>query len=251
MGEANLVEKIITEMEAEQRKFEKKKEQTKKAMRKVFEENNKDQQMRLQAQREAKEAEGNAMREDNRVLDEQEEQRQEELNARLARQGELMKKLQDNVAQVQKGAGDNDAQRALAQQEEMDRHFFEAEGLKQQRLKQLRLENQAYLLKQMEEKDTRGDEEKELQNIQAQILKRDSDEYNEIEKQKMVDRQIRNLENRKEIEKQMEYKMRQSAVEMSEAEIQMNKPLLHLVHRTLAERDGQMYGSIPEGDEEE
>merc|ERR1712060_979622 len=43
--EANLVEKIITEMEAEQRKFEKKKEQTKKAMRKVFEENNKDQQV--------------------------------------------------------------------------------------------------------------------------------------------------------------------------------------------------------------
>merc|ERR1712003_15543 len=189
---------------------------------------------------------GNAMREYNRVLDEQEEQRQEELNQRMEKQAQLMKKLQENVAAVQKGAGDNDAQRALAQQEEMDRHFFEAESLKQQRLKQLRLENQAYLLKQMEEKDTRGDEEKELQNIQAQILKRDSDEYNEIEKQKMVDRHIRNLENRKEIEKQMEYKMRQSAVEMSDAEIQMNKPLLHLVNRTLQERDNQMYGSIPE-----
>merc|ERR1712226_626693 len=179
------------------------------------------------------------------------EQRAQELADRLERQTELMQKLQENVAAVQKGAGDNDAQRANAQQEEMDRHFFEAESLKQQRLKQLRLGNQAYLLKQMEEKDTRGDEEKELQNIQAQILKRDSDEYNEIEKQKMVDRHIRNLENRKEIEKQMEYKMRQSAVEMSDAEIQMNKPLLHLVNRTLQERDSQMYASIPEGDEEE
>merc|ERR1712014_216832 len=249
--EASLVEKIITEMEGEQRRFERKKEQTKKAMKKVFEENMEDQRKRQQAKKEQMQKEAAAMKEYNRVLDEQEEQRAQELADRLERQNELMAKLQENVAAVQKGAGDNDAQRANAQQEEMDRHFFEAESLKQQRLKQLRLENQAYLLKQMEEKDTRGDEEKELQNIQAQILKRDSDEYNEIEKQKMVDRHIRNLENRKEIEKQMDYKMRQSAVEMSDAEIQMNKPLLHLVNRTLRERDSQMYGSIPEGDEEE
>jgi len=249
--EASLVEKIVTEMEGEQKRFERKKEQTKKAMKKVFEENMEDQRKRQAEKREQMRKEAAAMKEYNRVLDEQEEQRAQELADRMERQGALMEKLKDNVAAVQKGAGDNDAQRANAQQEEMDRHFFEAESLKQQRLKQLRLENQAYLLKQMEEKDTRGDEEKELQNIQAQILKRDSDEYNEIEKQKMVDRHIRNLENRKEIEKQMEYKMRQSAVEMSEAEIQMNKPLLHLVHRTLGERDAQMYGSIPEGDEEE
>merc|ERR1712066_131430 len=100
--------------------------------------------------------------------------RQQELEQRLERQAQLMKKLQDNVASVQKGAGDNDAQRANAQQEEMDRHFFEAESLKQGRLKQLRLENQAYLLKQMEEKDGRMEEDKELQNIQAMILQRDT-----------------------------------------------------------------------------
>jgi len=45
--------------------------------------------------------------------------------------------------------------------------------------------------------------------------------------------------------------MRQSQPEMSEAEIQMNKPLLHLVNRTLDERDKQMYDSIPEGNEDE
>merc|ERR1711920_1077705 len=41
--EASLVEKIVTEMEGEQRRFERKKEQTKKAMKKVFEENMEDQ----------------------------------------------------------------------------------------------------------------------------------------------------------------------------------------------------------------
>merc|ERR1712187_278732 len=110
------------------------------------------------------------MREHNRALDEPDEQRQQELADRLEMQNQLMKKLQENVAAVQKGAGDNDAQRALAQQEEMDRHFFEAEALKQQRLKELRVENQAYLLKQMEEKDMRKDDDKALTNIQAQIL---------------------------------------------------------------------------------
>merc|ERR1711972_440220 len=228
------------------------KEQTKKSMKKVFEENMDDQRKRQAEKREQMRKEAAAMKEYNRVLDEQEEQRAQELADRMARQNELMQKLQENVAAVQKGAGDNDAMRANAQQEEMDRHFFEAESLKQARLKQLRLENQAYLLKQMEEKDMRSEEDKELQNIQAMILKRDTQEYNEIEKQKIVDRRIRNLEHRKDIEKQMEYKMRQSAPEMSEAEIQMNKPLLNLVNRTLDERDQQMqmFQCIPEGDDE-
>merc|ERR1719456_1530912 len=135
--------------------------------------------------------------------DEQEEQRQEELNQRLEKQGALMKKLQDNVAAVQKGAGDNDALRALAQQDEMDRHFFEAEAMKQQRLKELRLENQAYLLKQMVEKDMRKDDDKQLTNIQAQILHRDTEEYNEVEKQKVIDRLARNREHRQELEHQI------------------------------------------------
>uniref|UniRef100_A0A7S1LME6 Trichohyalin-plectin-homology domain-containing protein n=1 Tax=Alexandrium catenella TaxID=2925 RepID=A0A7S1LME6_ALECA len=235
--EASLVEKIVQEMESEQRRFERKKENTKKTMRKVFEENMDDQRKREEEKRVQMQREAEAMREYNRVMDEQEEQRAEELQNRLARQGELMKKLQENVEAVQRGAGDNDAQRASAQQEEMDRHFFEAENLKQRRLQQLKRQNQAYLLRQMEEKDMRKEDEKDLQNIQAQILGRDTQEYNEIEKQKIVDRRIRNLEHRRDIEQQMDHKMRQSVPEMSEAEIRMNKPLLELVNRTLETRD--------------
>lgn len=61
------------------------------------------------------------------------------------RQNNLMSKLQANVDNKKKNAGDNDAARAAAQQEEMDRHFFEAENVKQNRLKQMRLENQALM----------------------------------------------------------------------------------------------------------
>merc|ERR1719359_2814963 len=81
------------------------------------------------------------MKEYNRILDEQEEQRAEELAARMERQKQLMDKLQANVAAAAKDAGDNDAQRAAAQQAEMDRHYFEAEKTKMQRLKQMKLEN--------------------------------------------------------------------------------------------------------------
>merc|ERR1719235_3065828 len=129
-----------------------------------------------------------------------------------------MDKLQANVAQQAKEAGDNDHMRAQAQADEADRHYAEAERVKQQRLKQLRLETQAYLFKQMAEKDNRKNEDKELQNIQAQILERDTEEYNEIEREKLVAKKIRNFEHRKEIEGQIYARSLQSVPEMSEAE---------------------------------
>merc|ERR1711988_430391 len=131
----------------------------------------------------------------------------------------------------------NDAQRANMQQAEMDRHYFEAEKTKMQRLKQMRLENQAYLLRQMGEKDGRKEEERTLANIQAQILEKDTEEYNEIERQKAIERRIRNFDHRKELERQISTRAGQRAPEMSQAEMDLNRPLLNLVHRTLQERD--------------
>lgn len=242
--ESSLVEKIVAEMETEQKKFEKKKEQTRKAMRKVFEDNAVNQAKRNEEQKEMMAREAAAMKEYARAMDEQEEQRALEMQQRMQKQKELMAKLQANVDGIKKGAGDNDAARALAQQEEMDHHFFEAERVKQNRLRQLRLENQAYLLRQMEEKDARKDEDKMLQNIQAQILQRDTEEYNDVERQKVLDRRSRLVEHSKDIKKQMAYKLSQSHPQMSEAEIQLNKPLLDLVHRTLGARpDEQAFGA--------
>jgi len=235
--EANLVEKIVNEMEAEQNKFEKKKEKTRKGMRKVFEDNNADQARRQEEKKEQMEQEAKALKEYARVLDEQEEQRNQEMQARLQRQNDLMAKLQANVDGIKKGAGDNDAARAAAQQDEMDRHFVEAEAVKQTRLKQMRLENQSYLLSQMDEKDGRKEDERDLQNIQAQILIRDTEEYNQMEKDKVINRRRRLTDHSNDIKKQMVHKLAQSQPVMTEAEIQMNKPLLQLVHRTLEDRD--------------
>merc|ERR1719217_22520 len=105
--------------------------------------------------KEQQEKDANAMKEYNRILDEQEEQRAEELANRMERQKALMDKLQANVSQQAKEAGDNDATRAKMQADEQEKHYAEAERIKQERLKQLRLETQAYLFKQMAEKDNR------------------------------------------------------------------------------------------------
>merc|ERR1711988_133669 len=162
-----------------------------------------------------KEKDASAMKEYNRLLDEQEEQRAEEMANRMARQKDLMAKMQENVAQLAKESGDNDALRAAKQQEEMDRHAYEAEKAKQERLKQMRLENQAYLIKQMGEKDYRKQEERELGSIQAQMLLEDSSEYSEMERQKAFKKRQRNFEHRMEIEKQIEVRAQQSVPAMS------------------------------------
>merc|ERR1719310_1229855 len=145
-----------------------------------------------------------------------------------------MDKIQANVAQQAKEAGDNDAMRAKMQADEQEKHYNEAERIKQERLKQLRLETQAYLFKQMAEKDARKNDDKDLQNIQAQILERDTEEYNQIEREKLVAKKVRNFEHRKEIESQILARSKQSVPEMSEAEVKMNRQLLGLVNRTLA-----------------
>mmetsp|Transcript_118474 Transcript_118474/g.342560 ORF Transcript_118474/g.342560 Transcript_118474/m.342560 type:complete len:508 (-) Transcript_118474:71-1594(-) len=250
--EASLVSKIVDEMETEQKKFERKKMQQRKAMRKVFEENAEDQLRRKQEKKEQLQKEAEAMKEFARTMEEQEAQREREMNDRIERQNQLMAKLQANVDSMKKDAGDNDAARAAAQQDEMDRHFFEAENVKQNRLKQLKLENQAYLLRQMEEKDMRGQDEKELQGIQAEIMRQDANEYNETEKQKSINRRMQLVEHAKDIKKQMAYKMAQSTPAMSETEIALNKPLLQLVHRTLETKtpNGRPVSAIPEEPDE-
>merc|ERR1712046_314314 len=87
------------------------------------------------------------------------------------------------------------------------------------------------------EKDGRKEEERTLANIQAQILEKDTEEHGEIERQKAIERRIRNFDNRQELERQITVRAGQRAPEMSQAEMDLNRPLLNLVHRTLGERD--------------
>merc|ERR1711871_1618049 len=84
--EADLVDKIVNEMEQDQIKFEKKKENHRRNMRKIFDANTEDQRQRELARKTQQERDAQAMRDYNRLLDEQDEARAEELAARMERQ---------------------------------------------------------------------------------------------------------------------------------------------------------------------
>merc|ERR1712032_1379638 len=180
------------------------------------------------------------MKEYNRILDEQEEQKAEEMAKRMDRQKNLMEKLQANVQAQAKQSGDNDAVRAKMQQAEIERHYADAEQVKQKRLKQLRLETQAYQFKQMEERGLRKQEEQELEGIQAQIIERDTEEYNQIEKQKAEEKKLRVFRHRQEVEGQIASRANRRVPEMSAAEVKMNKKLLGVVSHALTVRDERM-----------
>merc|ERR1719387_1629770 len=251
--EAALVEKIAREMEMEKERMELRRQQQKAAMKKVFQENLEENVQKEEARMKQQEADMEAMKEYNRILDQQEEMRAQELQARMDKQKALMEKMKENVQKQQKKKGDEDARRAAKQKEEADQRAIEMERNKEAKLKEMRYDTQAFLFKQMAEKDEKKEQALELKRLQASILEADTQEYMQMEKQKSQDRRIRNIDHRVELEDQIAVRaqepMRKYA--MSGAEIKMNRQLLELVDKTLQERDDYVTQMGELGPEEE
>merc|ERR1711904_288638 len=157
--------------------------------------------------------------------------------------GEYMgEQMKENVQKQQQKKGDEDARRAAKQKEEADARAIEMERNKEEKLKQMRHETQAFLFKQMAEKDEKKEQALELKRLQASILEADTQEYMQMEKQKSQDRKIRNIEHRVELEHQIAQRAQepQKKYAMSGAEVKMTRQLLELVDKTLQERDSFM-----------
>merc|ERR1711985_158191 len=190
-----------------------------------------------------------AMKEYNRILDQQEEMRAQELQARMDKQKALMEKMKQNVQKQQQKKGDEDARRATKQKEEADARAIEMERNKEAKLKEMRYETQNFLFKQMAEKDEKKGQAMELKRLQASILDADTQEYMQMEKQKSQDRRVRNVEHRIELEDQIADRAAEVTRKyaMSGAEVKMNRQLLDLVDKTLKERDDYI-SSAPEAE---
>merc|ERR1719171_2638859 len=208
-------------------------------MKKVFAENLEENKVKEEQKRKQQELDAEAMKEYNRILDQQEEMRAQELQARMDKQKALMEKMKENVQKQQKAKGDEDARRAAKQKEEADARAIEMERNKEEKLKQMRHETQAFLFRQMAEKDEKKEQALELKRLQASILEADTQEYMQMEKQKSQDRRVRNIEHRVELEAQIADRAAvvHRKYAMSGAEIKMNRQLLDLVDKTLTERD--------------
>merc|ERR1711907_475735 len=165
-----------------------------------------------------------------------------ELQARMDKQKALMEKMKDNVLKQQQKKGDEDYRRAAKQKEEADLRAIEMERNKEAKLKEMRHETQAFLFKQMAEKDEKKEQALELKRLQASILEADTQEYMQMEKQKASDRRVRNIEHRILLEDQIAERAKEvsNKYAMSGAEINMNRQLLDLVDKTLQERDAYL-----------
>merc|ERR1719420_665698 len=107
------------------------------------------------------------------------------------------------VAQQSAQKGDLDQQLATRQKEEADNRAIAALQHKEERLKEMRQENQSFLFQQMHEKDMRKREEKNVKALQAEILQAETKSFLDIEKQRSQDRRSKNVAHRLELEKQI------------------------------------------------
>jgi hypothetical protein len=240
--EAALVEKIAREMEMEKERMELRRQQQKAAMKKVFQENLEENAVKAEQKQKQADLDLQAMKEYNRILDQQEEMRAQELQARMDKQKSLMEKMKENVQKQQAKKGDEDSRRAAKQKEEADARAIEMERNKEAKLKEMRHDTQKFLFKQMAEKDEKKEQALELKRLQASILEADTQEYMQMEKQKSTDRRVRNIEHRIELEAQIADRagVVNRKYAMSGAEVKMNRQLLDLVDKTLTERDQYM-----------
>merc|ERR1711937_93644 len=210
--------------------------------KKVFAENLEENAQKEEARMRQQELDMEAMKEYNRILDQQEEMRAQELQARMDKQKALMEKMKENVQKQQAKKGDEDARRAAKQKEEADQRAIEMERNKEAKLKEMRHDTQSFLFKQMSEKDERKEQALELKRLQASILEADTQEYMQMEKQKFQDRRVRNIEHRIKLEAQIADRAAEVVRKyaMSGAEVKMNRQLLDLVDKTLKERDSYL-----------
>uniref|UniRef100_A0A0G4HTH6 Trichohyalin-plectin-homology domain-containing protein n=1 Tax=Chromera velia CCMP2878 TaxID=1169474 RepID=A0A0G4HTH6_9ALVE len=207
------VQRVLEEKAAEERRQVKKKEKQARLNQKIKEENAKEREIKDAKKREETAADLQALAEYNRILDAQEKQREAELQARLERQKALMEKMANTVGKLQE--------------------------------ERMREKTQSFIRSQMEEKDLEKKRVRQLQTLHGALLEEDSREFQDKERKRGRERQLRLLRYRQELEAQIEENKKRSALQMSPEEMRMNKELLELIDRTFSEI-GSIVNSPPQ-----
>merc|ERR1719262_1476873 len=181
------------------------------------------------------------MKEYNKMLDAQDEAKKKEAEVRREKQVQLAEKMKVIVAQQNASKGDLDQQLASRQKEEADARAVAAIQYKEDRLREMRMQNQAFLFQQMAEKEERKKNEKDLKRLQADILEAETKTHLEIEKNRSRARRDKNVAHRQELENQIYKKAHDPMISrdaMSSHEFLMNQQILELAD-DLHERSAQ------------
>ncbi|CAD7943808.1 unnamed protein product [Amoebophrya sp. A25] len=226
--------RVQDEIQREEEKMNKIRQQQKDHQANVQAENVKDQERRRVEKLRQVEQDKLLMERYNAAADEVERKRQEEKDARVARNDAAMARMASTVTAAQDAAVAEADRRAEAHAKRSNEMAAQAAADKEARLRKMRLETREVHMKQMAE---RIDEKQRLKDeARRQLLQTIEDEkkYNAKETEKKMGLKKRELANQDELNRMMAEKGdRLKEVEMSATEKKMNKELLKQVNSQL------------------
>jgi len=241
--EKDLVNKIQFELDKEKKKLAEEKLKKKAYMNKVQKESEEERRTLALKAKEDSKREMDKTREHNRSLDEKDEAKRKEDEAKEQKQKENLLKMKAVLARMESDKGEADQKLAFLQKAEADGRAQAIQDHKESRLREMRLENQAFLFAQIDEKKRRKKEDSELRQVHASIQGAECQAFLDIEKQRSAHRRERNVAHRLELQKQIadNQKVALSAKDaMSEHELALNRLVLcdanELHAKTMAEQ---------------
>ena len=237
-----LLQRIDLELKEEQREVANKKLREKELIKKLMEENERDRRAKTDLKRALAMDELRQLDDYTKLIEKQEREREAELAARVHRQKELIKRMEENVLRKIEEKSNDDNIRALKQQAERDARALEVESFRKKRLEELKQDMKDMLRSQVEEKRQRQKEESELKEIHAQILKLDTDEFQRSERERLelkkqliskykeqLHAQVESMKNRRMYERD----------EMNQREIALNRDLIGVVERVMRDEESK------------
>jgi len=220
-----LVKKVQQELTEESRAAIQKRQEEKYALKKVLDENEENKIKMAEQLRREKEADVRAQQEYTRLIEKQEADRAAELKAREDRAKRFMNMMADTVVKDQKAQILAEEKKLLAHVNSKEAQDAEEDRRRNQRLNDQKKEMRDYLDQQMAEKERKKQEEKLLEKKQAEIWKKDTDDYNNHEKSKTDYIRGVNKGHAEFLQKQVEEE-RKRQKKITTQELLFNKPTL-------------------------
>lgn len=125
-----------------------------------------------------------AQKEYTRLIEQQEKKRADEMADRERRQRQFMDMMAETVIKDHKAKQEDEDKRILAQYLAREKAELVDEKKRKARLQEQRIATKNYLLQQVKDKGLRQDEEERRNKIQAEIWKKEAEEYVHTEKEK-------------------------------------------------------------------
>eukprot|EP01017_Pseudomicrothorax_dubius_P003362 TRINITY_DN10463_c0_g1_i7.p1 TRINITY_DN10463_c0_g1~~TRINITY_DN10463_c0_g1_i7.p1 ORF type:complete len:329 (+),score=160.90 TRINITY_DN10463_c0_g1_i7:35-1021(+) len=218
-----LVTKIKEELELEQYQMAQKRQAERDRFKKVLQENEENKRKMIEDARNEKLADIRAQEEYTRLIEKQEAEREKELHDREERAKKLMNMMADTIIKDQKAALLDEEKKILKYYLEREDKAMKDEENRKKKLFEQKLEVKKFLDKQVEERNYRKHEEQEFNKRQADIWKKDTDDFFDNERKKNDYIKDVNRQHAEILKQQIGSTSKNSLSKMNVQELLMNK----------------------------